>query len=566
MKAIPTMLVSLFAICLSAMSFKNKDFSFDQTSNKNEIAYQNTQQLREANTFSKNLTPMTASRSISGPVQGEQSTLWEPVTEIEDGAIYMIRCAENPDLYWDLTGGSLNNGTQVQLYNLNYSYAQKFYFKKSFDANGYPTYQLSPLYSYDKILRFEGKTENSILKVDDEIYNNPDKELSLYSDRIYFTPSVNSGRFYAHVCYRNQGNNGYKYVSVQAASVGNKIKIKDASLPSNRFIFSWEIIKTDYIGLQVGNKTYVNGTQEFRYVARVPFIGKYVIETRSYGNNNIDTYLRLKRDSTNTVVATNDDGGEGLNAKITYNFATTDEHSVYVRAYNNNYHGYCYVILRPEKTIYMSGTYDYVQTAPGEMINSILNSRQYIRQMGYFPVAYTNMHHDSVFSETDWEGTVKMNRDYYIFDGHGWNEGIGAGYYDGPNHDLVWVNNGESANWPNLSGTKLTLWIACESAKEPTNGYDHCLARFSAMKGAEKSFGFRGNISMRAASMFIEEFFKELRTREIEDAIIKGAQNVMQRYTDGEGINYPSLYKDGGSTEIRYTVYRNSYSKSVAYH
>ena len=558
MKIITTSLVLLSAVCLGGTSSKNKDFSFVQTNSNTTAAHQNTQQFVENTLFGKYLFQTTLPSTVSGPVKGEQAELWEPVSEIEDGAVYMIRCAENHDLYWDLNGGSLNNGTDVQLYYLTYAYAQKFYFKKSFDVNGNTTYQLSPLYEYSKVLRFANKTENSVLRISDEQYNFIDHDYSLYSDRIYFSPSVNPTRFYAHTCFANHSNSGNTYVSVQSASPGEKVKIKDSSLPSNRFIYSWELIKTDYLGLQVGNKTYINGTEESRYVVRVPYTGRYIIETRPYGGNSLDTYLVLENDSTHSVVDFNDDAGEGLNAKIVYDFKTTEEHSVYVNAFNDNYHGYCYLILRPEKTVYLTGTYDYDSDSAGGMATPFSKTADNLRKMGYFPIAQVNLNHESVFNEIDWEGTIKMNRDIYIFSGHGW-DSIHAGYYDGPNCDWVRASDYNNAiSWPNLSKLKLAVWMACGAANEDVvSGNDHCLARFAAMKGAEISIGFRGNVNKRAYTEFLDVFFQRRKNKSIESiefSFKMAAQQVMLGYDDKGGMQYPSLFKDGGHTEIRFTI------------
>ena len=551
MKTISTMLVLLSAVCLGEMSLQNKDFSFKQNTNNTTF----TTDARPSE-FSLKAEPAVGGepgrwKPTTGPVAGEQVNLWEPVTEIEDGSVYMIRCAENPNLYWDLTGGSLNNGTQVQLYDLNYSQAQKFYFKKSFEENGKVSYQLSPLYSFDKVLRFENKTENSILKIDDEKYSFSDVDMNLYSDKIYFTPSVTAGRFYAHTRFANSANSGDTYVSVQAASSGNKVKIKDSSLPSNRFIYSWEIIKTDYVGLNVGNKTYIDGTNEFRYVAKVPHPGRYVIETRTYGGVELDTYLRLNRDSTDTQVACNDDGGEGRNAKIVYNFTAncTDEHSIFVRGYNNNYHGYCYVILRPEKTIYLSSVFDYGHN-DHDYTSHVNQAKPYLRNMGYFPVVQTNMHPDNLFYGTDWEGTRKVVRDYYIHRDHG--SPRSAGYYNGKSAITI-----SSNDLPSFVGTGVVAWVMCSGGNEYYSGISgHCPARQSVINGAQYSFGFRSNIYTLSGDIFVKKFCEALQTRDLESSIIYASQAAIAAHpswTD-DGIRAPSLFLNGGATEYRYTI------------
>ena len=136
-------------------------------------------------------------------------------------------------------------------------------------------------------------------------------------------------------------------LSVDSIASGQKIKQKNNSsyaLHPHR----WEVIKTDYLGLNVGNKVHVNGLNEIRYVARTPHIGKYVIETRTYDNNPLDTFLRLIRDSDGEQVAQNDDSGVSNNALITYDFEAIEEFSVLVRGFSSSVQGYCHLILRPQ--------------------------------------------------------------------------------------------------------------------------------------------------------------------------------------------------------------------------
>ena len=549
MKVISTMLVLLATVCLGEVSLKNKDFSFEQKDSVETMPVTN--QLVNKSLFN-NLTAATPrSGTITGPARGEQANLWEPVTEIEDGAVYMIRCAENPNLYWDLTGGSTSNNTQVQLYSCNYSHAQKFYFRKQFDLDGNATYRLSPLYAYEKVLRFADKTENSILKIDDEKYTFSDNDMNLYSDKIYFTPSVNSGRFYAHTCFNNSHNTGKTYVSVQAAQSGNKIKTKDSSLPSNRFIYSWEIIKTDYVGLHVGNKTYINGTNESRYVVRVPYKGRYIIETQDYTTGaNLDTFIRLVRDSDGVQILTADDISypSNKNAKMTYNFQTIEEFSIYVKGFNSAVTGYVYVILRPEKTIYMSSVFD-VGNNERDYTTPVNQSTPYLRNMGYFPIVQTNIHPDNLFYGQDWEGTRKVQRDYYIHRDHGSTRS--AYYYDGDT--IISVS---SSALPSFAGTGVVAWIMCSGGNEQTGEPGHCPARQSVINGAQYSFGFRDAIYSISGDRFIKSFCNALQTKTLEDSIVYAAKEALANSPNAsnDGIRLPSLFLKGGSLEYRYTI------------
>ncbi len=476
-----------------------------------------------------------ASRSASGPNYGSgQSTLWTPVTQIEDGAVYMIRSAQSPNLYWDLTGGSLSNGTQVQLYECNYSHAQKFYIKKQFDMNGYTTYRISPLFAYDKLLRIPNASGYSILQVDEET-KYTDK--TLFNDKFIFSKHQYSDSFDILSCVNQDLSIN---VNVSALVSGEKLYNCDQCQTLSDF-HSWQLIKTDYIGLNIGNKTWVEGTNEFRYVARVPRLGRYVIETYNCGFYAVDTYLTLKRDSDNTVVDTNDDAGEGHNAKIVYNFETIEEFSILVRGFNNNERGYCYLVFRPEKTLYFSGTYDY-DNQKYDRVTPLNKCKENLNKMGYFTEVQANFNHNSIYSEQDWEGKLKIDRDYYVFIGHGGNDGTCSVYFDSKNPD--WV---DQSHIPSLNNTGLMLWMTCRGGKEPANGgKDHCFAMAMAMKGADYSLGFRGDIGRSSANKFVEEFFKARVNNTQESSIVTAARN--------SGLWDPVVFSDGGRTETRYSV------------
>lgn len=500
----------------------------------------------EEKALAKKEAARAARAIITGPEKGEVSTLWQPVSEIENGSVYMIRSVENRNLYWDLTGGSLSNGTQVQLYNLNYSQAQKFYIKKQFDVDGAATYRISPLYAYDKVLRLNKNEEYSKVVIGDETYKN---DFQLFSDKFRFIP-VNGNPTQFHIAAVCDDVMKWKY-TVDSVESGQKIMVRNHSSYTLRQ-HKWEIVKTDYVGLNVGNKTWVEGTSDFRYVARVPRLGRYVIETYDYNGVQTDTYLALKRDSDGVVVATNDDGGQGYNARIVYDFQTQEEFSVFVRGYNDDTHGYCYLVFRPEKTLYLSGTYDY-DNQKYDRVTPLNNCKENLRKMGYFAEVQANFNHDSIYAEKDWEDKLKIDRDYYVFIGHGGNGGKYSVYFDAQNPD--WVHY---SDLPSLNNTGLMLWMTCEGGKEPDSGTEHCFAMGAAIKGASYSLGFRENIERSKANKFVEEFFKaRVNNSQVNSIAIAGRKS---------GLKKPVVFSNGGHTETRYTITSSSYSTEIIYH
>ena len=542
---------TLLALTFLAVSLIGKTFLPVKVNPCSASLDQETVQTKEKIKVEKKLEKASlakAARSVSGPNYGSgQSTLWTPVTEIEDGAVYMIRSAENPNLVWDLTNGSLNNGTQVQLYDVNYSHAQKFYIKKQFEVDGSTTYRMSPLFAYDKVLRLNKNEEYSKVVVGDETYKN---DFQLFSDKFRFIPvASNPIHFYiAAVC---DDIMNWKY-TVDSVECGQKIIVRNHSSFTLRK-HAWELVKTDYVGLNVGNTTLINGKNETRYVARVPYTGRYVVETHSFDTNVVvDTYLTLYRDSDGVRVDYSDDDGEGRNAKIVYNFETIEEFSIFVRGYSDNTHGFCYLVLRPEKTVYFSGTYDY-DNQKCDRVTALNKCKNSLGKMGYFLEVQANFNHNSVYSEQDWEGKLKIDRDYYVFYGHGGNEGTYSAYFDSKNVD--WVRQSVI---PTLSNTGLMLWMTCRGGKEPDTGSEHCFAMAAAMKGATYSLGFRGDIYANEADVFVKEFFKARVNHTQESSIVIAAQN--------SALWSPVVFSNGGHTETRYSVSVFGFTKRTINH
>lgn len=484
--------------------------------------------------------------SAKRKVEGSQVSLWTPVSEIEDGAVYMIRSVDNPNLYWDLTGGYLTNGTEVQLYPVNYSHAQKFIFKRQFSLGGEMSYRLAPLFAYDKVLSFTTDSNGSTLKIADEEYVS-DNDYYLFRDKFCFLKDYwNPMQFTIATCI---GNSFYHRITVDSIAQGQKIKRGD----THNYSFvsrKWEIIKTDYLGLNVGNKVYANGVSETRLVARAPFVGEYVLETHTYPGENVDTYLRLVRDSDSVQVAYDDDGGEGgYNAKITYNFTTIEEFSVFLRGYDSSERGYCYLVFRPAKTIYMTGTYD-IDNQHCDRISAVNQAKTHLRNLGCFPVVFANIEHETVFADDDWEQSTKMDRDYYLFYGHGNSDGSHVAYFDRSVVDWAY-----SSELPTLNNAGLVVWMTCHGGNYIPSNPQMCMAYASVMRGADYSLGFAGDIYNLTADKFIPKFFEALNSHSIQDSMSIASSYAIQAnyfwwyFGDGQNlcdIDNPILFSSLG--------------------
>lgn len=445
--------------------------------------------------------------NVKCKTKSNTSELWTPVSEIENGAIYMIRSVGMPNLYWDVRNGDFSTGTPIQLYDYNCTASQKFTFKRQFDLDGDVSYSLSPLYAFDNVLRFKADSTRSPLKISNLTFSDND----LFTDKISFVQVVLCPtHFYARVY--DPAAKIYSYLTAPVLESGRTVESRVPNVYLREQLL-WEIVKTDYLGLNVGNKVLINGTHSTRFVARVPYTGRYIIETRSFDGSVVDTTLELLDDFSGKRLAYNDDG-DGRFSKITYDFSTTNEHSVLVRGYQQNVSGSCYLILRPAKTIYMSGTYD-IDNQHCDRITSLLNAKQYCRDLGYFPEVSANLSHRVAFEETDWEDKCQMDRDYYVFYGHGGNDGRGAVYFDGPSPD--WAFN---VDLPLLKNAGLMLWMSCTCGRQYSSDQDgECIAAQCVKNGAKQSVGFAGDIYNITADAFIPAFFKALKNSSIEKAL-----------------------------------------------
>jgi len=95
-------------------------------------------------------------------------------------------------------------------------------------------------------------------------------------------------------------------------------------------------VQAGHIELPVGSSLsgHLSQGQNINYTVRTRSAGLLVVETHS----NIDTYLHA-HDANNREIATNDDGGEGLNARIELVVNANETYHFRLRGYNNSVQG-----------------------------------------------------------------------------------------------------------------------------------------------------------------------------------------------------------------------------------
>lgn len=474
-------------------------------------------------------------------VKGRQADLWSPVEEVEDGAVYMVRSAVNTNLYWDITNGDLSDGTAIQLYDYNCTASQKFYFKKQFRNCGSDSFRLSPLYAYDKLLRFQGSGNQRKLMVDSERYSQ-NRDDYLFSDKLHFSPCADDPtRFVAY--YIPDGKARQYYLTVNSLNTGSSLVAKEGGEPA-----VWEIVKTDYLGLNVGNRVRLSGVNTFRYVVRVPFPGEYVIETKKYKSVSYNTNLTLIRDSDGKKVAFDEDSGDEKNARIEYVFPDVGEYSVLISGYDGYDMGSCFLILRPAKTVYLSGIYD-IRGSENHLdgASALLRSREAIRKLGLFPEVYVNRPADDFFEDDDWEEEHKANRDFFVFYGHGATNGNYVRFYSG---DLI----EHFYTLPDMRKAGVVLWASCYSGVDDVSTSNIGMAPRSIDAGAKYSIGFPGKIYSVTADTFITSFFTYLEGYTIEAAVKMAAE-----YAASSNLAFVafSLIKNLGDTVSQAKLFKN---------
>ena len=497
----------ILVICLSATVYlcNNKSncnvcYAMEQN-NKNEITNVTYNQT-------SNLSLMSNSNVVP---------LFTPVNEIEDGAVYFIRNANNTNLVWDMPNANTSVGTTPILYGSTGWGNQRFIVRKEALYNNEMYYTIVPLYAPDKTLRLDSNNENELISL------GYDKNTSLenfLSNKFIIQQVPGTTKFVIKSGVSTFG----KYIIPTNDNVasGNTLSQKTTSIALTNPKYQWEFLKTDTLGLDLKNQVYINGTNTLYFNLTPPSTGKYIIETFDNNNDDLDTYLELY-DNNGTLLSYNDDGTNNYHAKIIYDFSSTDDCSIRLRGYDDeDDFGYTYLIFRPEKELFFSAVYDFNKNN-NDRPGSLEATKQQLP--GYYVNIQANQGKAAAL-EIAANGKTKMNSEYYVFSGHGYSNVAGVEFYNSV--------ESEGFSWyeiPNMNGTKIAIWMTCHGArnyfKNGSSGEMTSMAFRTIEQGADYSLGYVGTIYDTTQRMFPSKFFEALNTNQgisIEQAIATATQ------------------------------------------
>lgn len=430
------------------------------------------------------------------------SETWEYVDELEDGAVYFIRNALYDSKVLDVPNGNYSNNTNIILYsNLGWG-NQRFVLNRECIIDGKQTYSLSPVEDETKFLSIQDKSddENKAL----QIQTKTNYSGSYKADKLYFTEGSvgNSYRISTAI------SDFSKYLTTENFSVADNAKIVQKSLDSSSIrCYDWFLQKTDSLGINLKNEVYISGKNEIHFNMRVPRDGRYIIETSLFSNS-VDTYLTIK-DEEDTILSSNDDGGDGLFSKITINLSASQNYWVKVRGYNDSTSGKVYLSLRPEKIIYMN---TYVNNGDIDTRADATSPSNDLQTSGYF---VKNLINESFSNMTtiDLNDNTKFNNDYYMISSHGSESGA---VYIAPSRCFY------GSSLPNMANVKLAVWAICYGGKSGN------VAEYSMKhKSVQNSLGFPGLTYVNTSKTFTDKLWSEIANgKSVSDSVNSALSHV----------------------------------------
>lgn len=454
----------------------------------------------------------------------------------------MIRSVANNNMHWDVINGEFNNYVRLQVYPANYSAAQKFIIKKEYMYQGEQTYRIIPLYANTKVIKLWSENDGEELQIDDEKYS----EFDLFSDKYIFT-NLGNNRF----IIKTGASNFTKCITAGNINISTNEKLNQrqpsASISNN---FLWEIIKTDYIGINVYNLCSINGLNNSRFLFRPQYTSKYVIETKNK-DISLDTYITLNSCLTGNVISYNDNSGEDNNAKIICKLNANEDYEILVKGNLSTIIGECYLVCHPKNNIYLSGNFDYGYENI-DRVSSLNESKTYIESMGYYPNVCANLGYNILLRE-DCDGIIPFDYDYYVHYGLGYSNACGVSYINGiSNNQFLWNQ------LPIFKNKKLIIWLTSNSAKEHSiNGSSvtTSIAYQSMLNGAEYSLGYANSLYNESCDAFIKNLFYFLINNDVEEAIRLATEKTISdnwwywtffgNYYDD--LRYPIVYTQNNS-------------------
>ncbi len=506
------------------------------TSTHLSLAFNSTSKFLNRNT--------TIKRSISN-----QTQLGINVDEIEDVCVYTISNVVNNALVWDIPTNNFCDGALPVLNYSNNSDSQRFIVHKEAKYDGKMYYTIRPLNCFDDLaFKTMNSKENEKVKLGKDDNTNLEGFLSnkfaIEKQICGYAISTGASSFEKYVIPKDE-----------SAFKNNLIVQKNVTNVSNNRNCLWNFLKTDTLGIDVKNKINISGTDFKTYNVTIPMKGEYIIETEQHDSSIVDTYLELYKGD--EKIAYNDDISRASNrfSRITYKFTEKGNHKVRVRGYTSNDVGNVFLTLRPKNALYFAAVYDYDKKNNNDRPGSLKNVIPY---MPNYYIEIQGNRGKSAILETAANGKKKMNCDYFLFSGHGYDNISGVEFYNGISKDGFY-----HYNIPNLDGTKIAIWMTCHGARNYFKGRSQgemtSMAYESVKKGADYSLGYVGEIYDTTQRAFPENFFELVNSgKTIPDAIKQATEKVKSdnwRYWNTFGKKHddfdnPIIYKKGDSLKL----------------
>ena len=499
-----------------------------------------------SNSFSTNYTTDQSLQKTIKKAYSEQDALFTNVDKIDDGAVYFIRNAANTDYVWDMPNGNYKEGTEPILYVSKGWGNQRFIIHEEAFYEGKQYYTITPLYAPDKTLRVSDKNDNKNLVLGSDkntsLVNFLSNKFTIEKSKYGFTVSTGVSNF-------------EKYIVPKNGNIANDVKLEQVTATNiaNTKSSQWEFWKTDTLGVDLENKIKINGDWTHYFNLTPPSLGEFIIETKQYGSDLVDTYLELYDANGSNRLAYSDDIDNGNNrySRITYNFTSLDDVQVRVRGYNSNENGYVYITLRPKNPLYFAGVYDFDKKNNNDRPSTLKDTQQFLSN--YYLNVQSNRGKKAIL-EIAPNGKRKINSDYFVFSGHGYNNCAGVEFYNSTQHEgFIWDEI------PSLTGTKIAMWMTCHGArnyfKYDSSSQMTSMAYQSVLMGADYSLGYVGQIYDTTQRAFPKKFFEALKTNSIPDAVTIATQKTIDAnwwyWTFFGSLNddfkNPILYKKGDS-------------------
>ena len=500
--------------------------------------------LCEHNFSKNNAINQNLSKTIKR-AYSEQEELFTNVDKIDDGAVYFIRNAANTNFIWDMPNGNVAEGVEPIICTYNGFGNQRFIVREETKYNGKMYYTISPLYAPTKTLRINDNTDK--------------KNLVLGSDKNTSLVNFLSNKFmiekssYGFTITTGVSTFG-KYIVPKDGQIADNVKLEQitsANVTSTKSS-QWEFCKTDSLGVDLENKIRINGTSTRFFNLTPPSLGEFIIETKQYGSDLVDTYLELYDRSGNNRLAYSDDieGANNRYSRITYNFTSVDDVQVRVRGFSANEIGYVYLLLRPKNPLYFAGVYDYDKNN-NDRPSTLKEAQQFLPN--HYLDVQSNRGVDAIL-ELAPNGKKKINSEYFVFSGHGYSNVAGVEFYNSTNPEgFLWYDI------PSLNDTKIAIWMTCHGArnyfKYGSTSQMTSMAYQSIYMGADYSLGYVGSIYDTTQRAFPKKFFDALQTNSIPDAVTIATKKTIDANwwwwtfygKSKDDFKNPILYKKGDS-------------------